>query len=143
MYKIPDEAQAIAVRLNATHRIVHRGATMKKVNGEMVVDVPGAITAVIIDKTLNKEYCQEEGDDEPDAIVKAYRKAVTADKPMTPAQQASAGQVSTAKASEAAARAELDKTQTELETLKAELATAQAALAASGKKTKTKEPPEA
>lgn len=121
-YQLPDEVLAIQKKLNAEHRIVHRGATMKKVDGEMVVDKPGAITAVIIDKTLGVEYCQAEGGDEPEAVVNAYRKALTADKPMTPAQKASVGQISTAKASEAAARDELAKAHAELAALKASIA---------------------
>ncbi len=128
MYEIPPEARTILEKLNASVRIVHRGATMKKENGEMVVDKPGAITAVITDKTLNKEYCQAEGESEQDAIVQACRKAMITEKPMTAAQLATRGQVQAANASEAAARTELNKVNDELAKIKAELAEATALL---------------
>lgn len=125
-YQIPPEALAIATKLGAEHRIVHRGQTMKKINGEMEPDLdkPGAITCVIIDKLLKVEYCQAEGGDEPEAIINAYRAAVTAPKPMTPAQKFSAGQVSTANAAADAARTELDATKLKLAEMEAQLAAA-------------------
>lgn len=92
MYQLPDEAVRILEKIDARVRMVHTGADMKRdEHGDWAVAKAGRITAHIIDNTTGEDYCTEDGIDEPDAIVKACRKALTAPKPMTKAQKATAG----------------------------------------------------
>lgn len=116
MFQPDPETVQILNDLNATYRIVGVAPSLEKQDGKFVPTGPSRRRAEIIDLTLNVPYCSAEADTEAEALRLAAKKAITAPKPLTPAQ-----------------RAELARTQSdaliaqqaeEIERLRAELAAA-------------------
>ena len=84
--------------LNATFRFVHSGpihGPNPHDESKVITIKPGEIRCEIFDKTVGELYFSEKGEDEAAALENAVKGALTAPKPLTPAQKNGASAVAT------------------------------------------------
>lgn len=91
MFQVPPDTLARLTALDCQWRFFIRGAEFKLgPDGKPVPDPerPARTFCEIIDRTTGKPYFHIDGDSEQDALEKASIGALTAPKPLTPAQEA-------------------------------------------------------